>query len=137
MPAEKEEDLIVTPWGKSEVIYKGGTLGAMHKVKKLTVNPGQRMSLHSHNNRTEHFVVVAGCAILEAGNPQPNDEGYCQLVRMQVGNGAMIAAGQRHRIGCWGPTPLVIIETQLGRDMPREEDITRYEDDYGRMAGRR
>lgn len=106
------------PWGAFFVLEDG--TGA--KVKRLVVNPGQRLSLQSHKHRDEHWVVVRGIAKVTL------DE---RTLEMSYGEHVFVPRGTRHRIACDGPESVEIIEVQIG-DSFAEEDITRYSDDYGR-----
>ncbi len=106
------------PWGYFEVL-----LDLPHtKVKRLVVNPGQRLSLQSHKLREEHWVIVSGPARVTL-NQQVRDFNY--------GEHVYIGRGVKHRLAAPGSQAIEIIETQIGEDFP-EEDIIRYEDDYNR-----
>lgn len=111
------------PWGKYFVMEDE----EKYKVKKLVVLPGKRLSLQSHQHRSEHWVVVSGIATLEVqvGEEEewikdysPNQ--YCY-----------IPIKAKHRITNNQNQNLVIIEVQCG-DYTGEDDIIRYEDDFGR-----
>lgn len=106
------------PWGSFEVL----TEGAAYKVKRVTVLPGQRLSLQYHHRRSEHWVVVAG----EAEVIRDDEE-----IRLRTDESVQIVKGQRHRIRNPGPGPLVFIEIQYG-DYLGEDDIVRLADDYHR-----
>ena len=107
------------PWGSFFVLED--SLRA--KVKRLVVNPGQRLSLQSHTHRDEHWVVVRGVATVTL------DE---KTVDLRYGDHVFVKRGTRHRIACAaGSEPVEIIEVQTG-DSFEEEDIVRYSDDYGR-----
>ena len=106
------------PWGSFFILEDSPTT----KVKRLVVNPGQRLSLQSHKFRDEHWVVIAGKAQVTL-NEQVNEYGY--------GEHVYVPRGTKHRITCAGDKPVEIIEIQTG-DSFAEEDITRYNDDYGR-----
>jgi mannose-6-phosphate isomerase-like protein (cupin superfamily) len=108
------------PWGSFFVLEDNHQA----KVKRLLVNPGQRLSLQSHLHRDEHWVVVRGVAKVTL------DE---RTVDMRYGDHVFVKRGTRHRIACEGPEPVEIIEVQTG-DSFAEEDITRYSDDYGRKS---
>ena len=112
-PAKHHE---VRPWGQFWVLEDSED----YKVKKLLVNPGQRMSLQSHQKREEIWTVVQG-----------NGEGEVNgnLFDLTPGAVSIVYPGDKHRI-MGGTETLVIIEVQRGECM--EDDITRYEDDYGR-----
>jgi mannose-6-phosphate isomerase len=80
------------------------------------------LSLQSHEHRSEHWVVIQGQATCEIdGN----------LSVIQHGESIDVPTGARHRLGNQGDEELVIVEVQLG-SYTGEDDICRYEDDYGR-----
>ena len=108
------------PWGNYTVLYTDENC----QVKKLVVNPGKRISLQSHKFRAEHWFVVSGRGSAEIDGEE-----------MVVGPGdaVNIPIGSKHRISCHVTDPLVFIEVQTGSSFA-EEDIIRYEDDFGRLA---
>ncbi|MBN1585476.1 phosphomannose isomerase type II C-terminal cupin domain [Candidatus Uhrbacteria bacterium] len=108
----------VRPWGRYDVIDGGDG----YRVKRITVNPGKRLSYQSHGRRSEFWVVVSGTAVLTLdGNDRP----------IGVGESAFIPVQSRHRVSNPGGEPMVFIEIQIG-DYLGEDDIVRYEDDFGR-----
>lgn len=106
------------PWGAFYVLVDESNT----KVKRLVVNPGQRLSLQSHVHRDEHWVVVAG-----EGEVTLDDS----LRTIRYGDHIFVGRGTKHRVRCTGTVPLQIIEIQTG-DSFAESDITRYQDDYNR-----
>ena len=93
------------------------------KVKRLLVNPGQRLSYQSHQQRDEHWVVVRGVARVTLNG----------VVRdYQYGEHVFVGRGSKHRIACIGSEPVEIIEVQVGNSFA-EEDIVRVSDDYNRV----
>lgn len=106
------------PWGSFFILDETEST----KVKRLLVNPGQRLSLQSHKHRDEHWVIVRGVATVTLDD-ETTDYSYGQHV--------FVKRGTRHRIACPGPGPVELIEVQTG-DSFEEEDIVRYSDDYGR-----
>lgn len=114
-----EENRCDRPWGSFFILEDS----AVVKVKRLMVKPGQRLSLQSHKQRDEHWVVTRGTASVTL-NDETQDYRYGQHV--------FIPRGTRHRLACHGSEPVEIIEVQTG-DSFAEEDITRYSDDYGRV----
>lgn len=106
------------PWG----FYENLVDAASHKVKRITVYPGKRLSLQSHERRSEHWFIVEGEALFTR-----NDD----IVPLRPGMAVDIGRRDRHRIECTGPGNLVFIEIQTG-DYFGEDDIVRYEDDFGR-----
>jgi mannose-6-phosphate isomerase-like protein (cupin superfamily) len=123
----------IRPWGEYTVILDTQKC----KVKTITVNPGMRLSLQSHQHREEHWVIVSGTgeAITQAmslgvaGSREPEP---IRTRAIQAGDYVHIPKGIRHRIANTGTTPLVFIETQLGTLLD-ENDIIRYQDDFGRV----
>ncbi len=108
------------PWGSFEVLADGATHS---KVKYLTIAPGKRLSYQSHEHRAEHWIVVEGVADVTIDDV---------VTRVSVGESIDVPQGARHRCANPGTTPLVFVEVQLG-DYFGEDDIVRYEDDFGRI----
>ena len=106
------------PWGRYEVILEGSG----YKVKRITVEPGGRLSLQSHKHRSEYWVVVSGTAKITINNT---------VQRLEAGKSAYIPLGSKHRLENEEKEPMALIEVQLG-DYLGEDDIKRYEDIYGR-----
>lgn len=107
------------PWGSFEVLSDDHS---DHKVKRITVFPGKRLSLQYHDRRREHWIIVTGEAIVTVG------DGIFKLSSTQAIDIPHKAA---HRIENRGPLDLVFIEVQQG-DYFGEDDIVRIEDDFGR-----
>jgi mannose-6-phosphate isomerase len=107
------------PWGWYESISEAPG----NKVKRIRVHPGQRLSLQKHAQRAEHWVVVLGTARITL------DEREFDL---QPGQHCDIAVGQVHRLANLTTEPVEIIEVQLGGYLG-EDDITRLQDDHGRV----
>ncbi len=111
----------VRPWGEYLVLDDSA---ADHKVKRITVTSGQRLSYQSHAKRAEHWFVVSGTAIVTI-----NDTEHEVL----PGSAIDIPLGTKHRVENRGTEPLVFIEVQYGTYFG-EDDIVRFEDDYGRTG---
>ncbi len=109
----------IRPWGHYTVVDEGSDT---HKLKTIHVEPGQRLSLQSHQRRAEHWFIVSG-----RGLAWRNDE---QIV-VEPGSAVDIPAGARHRIESTGAAPLIFVEVQYGSYFG-EDDIVRFADDYGR-----
>ena len=108
-----------SPWGNFEVILDNENC----KVKKITVNPLSRLSYQSHQKRAEVWVVVCG-----EGRITINDE----VSKVGPASIVLVPFETKHRIeNIHATDDLVFIETQLGTYFG-EDDIIRYEDDYGR-----
>jgi len=95
-----------------------------HKVKRIVVNSGKRLSLQKHSRRAEHWYVVAGNAIVTL------DE---QQIPLRPGQAVDIPREAAHRVENPGKTELVFIEVQTGAYFG-EDDIVRLEDDFGRVG---
>lgn len=106
------------PWGYYEILSDASD----HKVKRITVEPKGRLSLQRHKLRNEHWFVVAGY-----GSAVVEDEAF----PLKAGSAFDIPALTRHRIQNSSTENLVIIEVQTGEYFG-EDDIERFEDDYGR-----
>ncbi len=117
----REHTTIYRPWGS----YTSLELGDNYQVKRINVNPGARLSLQSHNHRAENWIVIQGEALVTV-----NDDQFL----VKKGERAFIPKGARHRMENKGSEPLALIEVQSG-DYFGEDDIVRYEDDYGRTGG--
>jgi mannose-1-phosphate guanylyltransferase/mannose-6-phosphate isomerase len=110
---------VVRPWGSYTVIENGEGF----KIKRIEVKPGAALSLQMHHHRSEHWVVVQGTAHVTNGEEQ---------LRVQRNQSTYIPAGRRHRLSNPGTGPLVLIEVQTGSYLG-EDDIVRFEDQYGRV----
>jgi mannose-6-phosphate isomerase-like protein (cupin superfamily) len=106
------------PWGSWRVLDQG----VGYKVKRIRVTPGCRLSYQSHMHRSEHWVVISGVATCVVDGV----ESYAE-----VGTAVDVPCGAKHRLGNGGSEELVVIEVQRGL-YTGEDDIVRYEDDYGR-----
>jgi mannose-1-phosphate guanylyltransferase/mannose-6-phosphate isomerase len=93
-----------------------------HKVKRIVVDPRQRLSLQRHRKRSEHWHVVSGTAVVTRGDED---------IEVRAGESVDIPCGAWHRVRNPGRDRLVFIEVQRGTYFG-EDDIERREDDYGR-----
>ena len=109
---------VTKPWGSFTILEECDT----HKVKRLTVNPGQRLSYQLHYKRSEHWVVVAGTAEVTF-----NDETHI----LTYGQNIFLPVESKHRLKNPGTEPLEVIEVQFGSYFG-EDDIVRFDDDYER-----
>lgn len=107
------------PWGSYMVLEDEPGF----KVKRIIVKPQSRLSLQSHEHRAEHWVVVKGEA--EITN---NDK----KIRLKENQSTYIEQGHKHQLINSTNIPLEIIEVQSGVYLG-EDDIMRYEDEYGRQ----
>ena len=111
---------VLRPWGWFKTTDGGDYLG--FKVKTICVYPGKRLSLQSHNNRSEHWVITKGFSKITL------DDSSLFLSENQY---VYIPKKSLHRIENIGDTDLEFIETQIGSYLG-EDDIIRYDDDFGR-----
>jgi len=109
---------VFRPWGS----YEGVTAGERFQVKKIIVSPGSSLSLQMHHHRAEHWVVVKGTARVTCGE---------QVFLISENQSTYIPLGEKHRLENPGTVPLEIIEIQSGSYLG-EDDIVRFEDNYGR-----
>ncbi|MDO9516281.1 MAG: phosphomannose isomerase type II C-terminal cupin domain [Syntrophales bacterium] len=107
------------PWGDYEVLSEEPG----HKVKRIVVHPGKRLSLQRHSNRAEHWYMLSG-------------EGVVTIDRedrpLKSGQSVDIPRRTLHRMKNSGKEPVMFIEVQTG-DYLGEDDIERVEDDFGRV----
>ncbi len=106
------------PWGFFEVLSDR----ADHKVKRITVYPGKRLSLQRHARRSEHWHLVQGEAVITLDGKE---------YKLCGGQSIDIPRGSAHRIANPGAENLIFVEVQRG-DYFGEDDIERLEDDFGR-----
>lgn len=97
-------------------------------IKQITVLPGQRLSLQRHRHRREDWIIIAGNGIVTQG-----EIGALVDTTVTAWSSVTIEVGVVHRIENPSPDPLVFVEVQCG-DHLDEDDIERFEDDYGRVA---
>jgi len=116
--AYKSHNTVARPWGIYTILEEGPGF----KIKRIEVRPGARLSLQSHKFRSEHWVVVKGQARILNGNTD---------VTILVNQSTYIPAGHKHRLENASDEDLVMIEVQCGEYLG-EDDIVRYEDNYGR-----
>ena len=107
------------PWGYFENISSNKN----HKIKKLTVMPGKKLSLQSHSKRSEHWVVISGTAKVTQ-----NENEFI----LNKNESTFIPVNVKHRLVNTSKVPLIIIEVQTGKYFG-EDDIKRFEDVYGRI----
>lgn len=107
------------PWGAYECIDEG----TRFQVKRLSVKPGERLSLQLHHHRAEHWIVVHGTAQVTRGE---------DTFILSENESTYIPLGVKHRLENPGSIPLEIIEVQSGTYLG-EDDIVRFEDVYRRV----
>jgi mannose-6-phosphate isomerase len=110
----------IRPWGSYFILEDE----VDHKVKRIVVSPGKRLSYQRHARRAEHWFVIAGTGVVTLDD-----------VDHEVHPGAAvdIPIGAAHRIANPGSDDLEFIEVQHGTYFG-EDDIIRLEDDYGRLG---
>lgn len=109
---------VYRPWGH----YEGIDMGDRFQVKRITVKPGEKLSLQMHHHRAEHWVVVSGTARVTCGD---------SVKLLSENESTYIPIGMNHRLENPGKLPLHIIEVQSGSYLG-EDDIVRFEDIYSR-----
>ena len=107
------------PWGFYEILSDAPD----HKVKRITVYPGQRLSYQRHFRRSEHWYLVSGRAVVTKNGED---------IELTAGQAVDLPVQTWHRVQNPGAEALVFIEVQTG-DYFGEDDIERSEDDYGRV----
>jgi len=109
---------VYRPWGKYDSIDNG----QRYQVKRITVKPGEKLSIQMHHHRAEHWIVVSGTAKVTNG-----DKSFL----LTENESTYIPIGQIHALENPGVLPLELIEVQTGSYLG-EDDIVRFEDRYGR-----
>jgi mannose-1-phosphate guanylyltransferase/mannose-6-phosphate isomerase len=117
-PEHLEHLTVHRPWGSYTVLEEAPG----YKVKRVTVKPGGRLSLQLHHKRSEHWVVTSGIARVTRGD---------EVFELTVGQSTAIPVETPHRLENPGSETLHIIEVQNGPYLG-EDDIVRFQDDYGR-----
>ncbi|MDP3372129.1 MAG: mannose-1-phosphate guanylyltransferase/mannose-6-phosphate isomerase [Candidatus Paracaedibacteraceae bacterium] len=117
--AYKIHKAVHRPWGTYEILNERDGF----KVKRIEVKSGAKLSLQSHEHRSEHWVVVQGTAKVLNGDKE---------LELTVNGSTFIPAKSLHRLENIGDELLILIETQIGSYLG-EDDIKRYDDAYGRV----
>jgi mannose-1-phosphate guanylyltransferase/mannose-6-phosphate isomerase len=110
---------VFRPWGS----YTTLEMQERFQIKRITVNPGARLSLQMHHHRHEHWVVVSGTAKVHNGE---------QVILLKEDEATYIPSCTMHRLENPGVIPLELIEVQIGSYLG-EDDIVRFDDEYGRV----
>jgi mannose-1-phosphate guanylyltransferase/mannose-6-phosphate isomerase len=108
------------PWGTYTVLEQG----QRYKIKRIFLKPGARLSMQLHRKRSEHWVVVAGVAKITSGD---------KTFLVRTNESAYIPINTKHRLENSTDMPVQIIEVQNGEYLG-EDDIERFDDDYGRLS---
>ncbi|MDF3162389.1 mannose-1-phosphate guanylyltransferase/mannose-6-phosphate isomerase [Pseudomonas proteolytica] len=112
---------VYRPWG----VYDSIDNGERYQVKRITVKPGEKLSVQMHHHRAEHWIVVSGTARVTNGE---------KTYLVTENQSTYIPIGQIHALENPGMIPLELIEVQSGSYLG-EDDIVRFEDIYGRVKG--
>jgi len=115
-----EREYSERPWGNYTVLDDDEP---DHKVKRLVVHPGKRLSYQRHSQRAEHWFIVSGTATVTLDGT---------VTEVHAGESIDIPLEGAHRVGNEGDTDVVLIEVQHGTYFG-EDDIVRLEDDFGRV----
>jgi len=117
-PESRSHREVYRPWGK----YDSVDAGPRYQVKRITVKPGEKLSVQMHHHRAEHWIVVSGSASVTIDDK----------TRLVTENQSVyIPVGSVHALENPGKIPLELIEVQSGAYLG-EDDIVRFEDRYGR-----
>ena len=108
------------PWGAFFILDEGSNF----KVKRIEVFPGKRLSYQRHARRSEHWFVTRGTAKVTLNDRE---------ILLKTGQSIDILVGDKHRVENPGSETLIFIETQTG-DYFGEDDIERFDDDFGRTG---
>ena len=109
---------VARPWGWYDILDRG----VRFQVKRIGVRPGASLSLQMHRHRAEHWVVVKGTAQVTRGS---------EIMVLTENQSTYIPPGEIHRLHNPGSEELEVIEVQSGHYLG-EDDITRFDDAYGR-----
>ena len=109
------------PWGTYKTLYEED---ASFLLKKIKVKPNSKLSLQGHEHRSEYWVIISGKGKVVIGD---------DTIFVATGSFIYIPKNVNHRITneCFTDS-LVFVEVQVGSIL-KEDDIVRYEDDYGRL----
>jgi mannose-1-phosphate guanylyltransferase/mannose-6-phosphate isomerase len=118
-PEAEQHRTVHRPWGS----YRSIDRGTNFQVKRLVLEPGASISLQRHSRRAEHWVVVCGLARVTRGD---------EVLLLTPNQSTYIPVGTVHRLENAGDGVLEVIEVQTG-DYLGEDDIERFDDEYGRL----
>lgn len=113
-------EIFIRPWGYYDILHtEPGT-----QIKRIYVENNKRLSKQSHKHRSEHWLITAGKALVEIED---------NVFHLSTGDSVTIGVGEVHRIQGASEEGCTFIEIQQG-DYLGEDDIIRYEDDFGRQS---
>ncbi len=110
---------VYRPWGSFQTLDSGNGF----QVKRLVINPGASISLQLHRQRSEHWVVVSGVANVTCGD---------ETLILKSNESTYIPIDTKHKLENLAEVPLEVVEVQTGSYLG-EDDIVRFEDEYGRV----
>ena len=113
------KSIVKKPWGSYQILDEGEKF----LVKKIVVNPGGKLSLQSHKNRSEHWIIAEGEAEITLDN---------NTKKLKENEMIFIQKQSKHRLSNNSSENLIIIEMWYGENLD-ENDIERFEDEYGRV----
>lgn len=111
---------VFRPWGSYDSIDNG----ERYQVKRITVKPGEKLSVQMHHHRAEHWIVVSGTANVTIGE---------ETQMLTENQSVYIPIGAVHALENPGKIQLELIEVQSGGYLG-EDDIVRFSDRYGRVG---
>jgi mannose-6-phosphate isomerase-like protein (cupin superfamily) len=114
----KAHTTVYRPWGTYTILEENGNT----KIKRIVVYPGAKLSLQMHHHRSEHWIVAQGTAKIVNGE---------QVVYLEENQSTYVPKATRHRLENPGKVDLHLIEVQMGPYL-EEDDIVRFDDDFGR-----
>lgn len=117
-PEISSHSKVLRPWGSFETMDEESGF----KVKRITVKPGSALSLQMHHKRAEHWIVVNGTAVVTCEE---------RVFELKKGESTFIPLGKKHRLENKTNELLEIVEVQTGSYLG-EDDIVRFQDNYGR-----
>ena len=117
-PELRQSKKSLRPWGSWTMLVRADG----YHVKEIEVLPGARLSLQSHERRAEHWMVVEGRARVERGD---------ETLELAENESVFVPIGAKHRLENVGTSVLRVVEVATGEYLG-EDDITRYDDDFGR-----
>ena len=112
------KSIVSKPWGSYQVLEES----QKYTIKRIIVNPGGKLSLQSHQHRSEHWIVAQGTAEVTINN---------DIKSLKANEHIFIPCQAKHRLANYQSEDLVVIEVWYGDNL-NEDDIIRYEDIYSR-----
>lgn len=110
------QNLEVRPWGYYIVLEENKD----YIIKKVIIQPNQKLSLQLHYHRSEHWIIVSGFAEVDLNDNQ---------IMLRKGESMFVPIGVKHQLKNPGIIPLEVLEVQIGEYL-KEDDIVRFDNDY-------